>query len=332
MLLTEPADAFGFPGFMPRYAIDLNNVSKTYANGVQALDGLTIRVEEGTVFGLLGPNGAGKSTLVKVLMTLVRPDACEGRLLGRPIGDPAVLKRTGYLPENAGWPTHLSARQLLLFAGRLRGLARRTRNAQCEELLALTGLEAWKHDRPAVFSKGMRQRLGLAWALMGDPDLILLDEPLDGVDPIGRKEVRDIILALKARGKTVFVNSHVLGELELMCDSVAILSRGRVVRHGTIEALTRESFRYEIEVAGNALADLPLVSLVHQLGGTLALDPDGSLSRVTIPTRRPHLIQPVVDEIRRRGHILVSAAPARQSLEELFLEAITAVRPTPPRP
>jgi ABC-2 type transport system ATP-binding protein len=307
-------------------ALDLTNVSKTYPNGVQALDGLSMKVEQGIVFGLLGPNGAGKSTLVKVLMTLVRPDSCEGRLLDRPVGDPSQLRRTGYLPENAAWPAHLSAEQILRLAGSLRGLSSRENKRQTAAILETTGLEAWKNDRPAVFSKGMRQRLGLAWALMGDPDLIFLDEPLDGVDPIGRKEVRDIILDLRDRGKTVFVNSHVLGELELMCDSVAILSRGRVVRQGTLDSLTRESFRYDIEVAGNALGDQQLVDLVHQLGGELAMDPESGVTRITIPTRRPHLIQPVVDEIRRRGHLLISASPARQSLEELFLEAVTTAR------
>ncbi|MFN5962047.1 MAG: ABC transporter ATP-binding protein [Verrucomicrobiota bacterium] len=311
---------------MARLALDLENVSKTYPNGVQALDGLCMTVEEGTVFGLLGPNGAGKSTLVKVLMTLVRPDTCDGHLLGSRIGHPKALKRTGYLPENAAWPAHLTAREILVLAGSLRGISRRTRLQQCDELLALTGLTPWENDRPAVFSKGMRQRLGFAWALMGNPDLIFLDEPLDGVDPVGRKEFRDIILSLRAQGKTIFINSHVLGELELMCDSVGILSRGRLARQGTLESMTRESFRYDIEIAGNALTDTLLTAVVHHLGGELALDPEAGVTRITIPTRRPHLIQPVIDEIRRRGHLLISASPARQSLEDLFLEAITASR------
>ncbi len=306
-------------------ALNISTVTKVYPNNVLALDGLKMRVERGTVFGLLGPNGAGKSTLVKVLMTLVRPQECKGTLLGKPVGDARMLRRTGYLPENPTWPDHLRAEELLDFAGRLHSMGTADRRRQVEELLVLTGLHAWRRDRARVFSKGMRQRLGLAHALMGDPDIIFLDEPTDGVDPIGRKEMRDIILALKARGKTVFVNSHVLGELELMCDSVAIMSRGRVVRQGTIDELTLESFRYEIRVGGNALDDAGLCALVETLGGKITLEENGE-SLMVLPTRRPHLVQPVVDELRRRGFLLISVAPARQSLEELFLEAVRTGR------
>ena len=306
-------------------ALNIQTVTKVYPNSVLALDGLTMRVEQGTVFGLLGPNGAGKSTLVKVLMTLVRPQELRGTLLGKPVGDASTLRRTGYLPENPTWPDHLRAEELLQFAGRLHGMKAAECRNQVEELLVLTGLDAWRRDRARVFSKGMRQRLGLAHALMGNPDIIFLDEPTDGVDPIGRKEMRDIILNLKARGKTIFVNSHVLGELELMCDSVAIMTRGRVVRQGTIDELTRESFRYEIRTGADVSHDSGLCALVETLGGTLTVDASGETLMV-IPTRRPQLVQPVVDEIRKRGHLLVSVAPARQSLEELFMEAVRAGR------
>jgi ABC-2 type transport system ATP-binding protein len=171
----------------------------------------------------------------------------------------------------------------------------------------------------------MRQRLGLGYALMGDPDLIFLDEPTDGVDPIGRKEMRDIIVRLRERNKTVFINSHVLGELETLCDSVAILSRGRVVRQGTMDELTAESMRYEMTIQGNVMHDAVLVDLVQQLGGTLCVT--GAETEVNIPTRRPHLIQPVIDAVRQRGYLIISVAPARQSLEELFLEAMQMGRP-----
>lgn len=236
-------------------ALDLQSVTKTYPNGVVALDSLAMTVAEGTVFGLLGPNGAGKSTLLKVLMTLVRPDVCRGTLLGRPLGNPRALRRTGYLPENPVWPHHLTAEGVLDFAARLHGV----RPAECRrrvtEMLELTGLQAWRRDRPSVFSKGMRQRLGLGFALMGDPDLIFLDEPADGVDPLGRREMREIIVRLREMGRTVFLNSHVLGELETLCDSVAILSRGRVVRQGTMEELTAESMRYEMVISGHVAGD-----------------------------------------------------------------------------
>lgn len=301
-------------------ALDLQSVTKTYPNGVVALDSLAMSVEPGTVFGLLGPNGAGKSTLLKVLMTLVRPDESRGTMLGRPIGDTKALRRTGYLPENPSWPHHLTAEGILDLAARLYGVNAVERRRRVQEMLDLTGLQAWRRDRPSVYSKGMRQRLGLGFALMGDPDLIFLDEPMDGVDPIGRKEMRDIILRLRERGKTVFINSHVLGELETLCDSVAILSRGRVVRQGTMEELTAESMRYEMSIDGDVTHDAVLKELVQQLGGTLRTGDGETL--VHIPTRRPHLIQPVVDAVRQRGYLIISVAPARQSLEELFLEAM----------
>lgn len=304
------------------YAIDLKSLTKVYPNGVQALDHLSLRVRRGEIHGLLGPNGAGKSTLIKCLTGLVHPTSCRGSVLGYPIGDPEVNSLLGYLPENASWPEHLTAEQVLHFAGRLHGLISRERTRRVRELLLLTGLEAWRHDRPQHFSKGMRQRLGVAYALMGNPELIFLDEPTDGVDPVGRKEMRDLIRGLKREGKTVFVNSHLLDELELICDRMAILMRGRVVRHGSLEELTLESCRYEIAVAGNLLQNPGLLDLVQRLGGTVALGPDAAESRIDLPTRRPQLVQPVIDALRQEGYLLLSVAPARQSLEDLFLEAI----------
>lgn len=305
-------------------ALELESVTKIYPNGVVALDSLAMSVEAGTVFGLLGPNGAGKSTLLKVLMTLVRANESRGAMLGQPLGNRRALRRTGFLPENPAWPLHLSAEGILDFAARLAGVKSSERLRRIEEMLLLTGLQAWRRDRAAVYSKGMRQRLGLAYALMGDPDLIFLDEPTDGVDPIGRKEMRDILLQLKERGKTIFINSHILGELETMCDSVAILSRGRVVRQGTMEELTAESMRYEMSIEGDVRHDTVLTTLVQQLGGTVRQE-DGE-TMVNIPTRRPQLIQPVVDAVRQRGYLIISVAPARQSLEELFLEALRTGR------
>ncbi len=304
------------------FAIDLKSLTKVYGNGVQALDQLSMRVQRGEIYGLLGPNGAGKSTLIKCLTGLVHPTACRGHVLGFPIGDPEVNGQLGYLPENASWPDHLNAEQVLDFAGRLHGLPRKQRTQRVTELLKLTGLEGWRHDRPQHFSKGMRQRLGVAYALMGNPDLIFLDEPTDGVDPLGRKEMRDLIRQLKREGKTVFVNSHLLGELELICDRMAILMRGRVVRQGSLEELTIESCRYEISVAGNLLTDHGMMDLVQRLGGTVVPSPDGVESCIDLPTRRPQLVQPVVDALRHEGYLLLSVAPARQSLEDLFMEAI----------
>ena len=303
-------------------AIDLKSLTKVYGNGVQALDQLNMKVRRGEIYGLLGPNGAGKSTLIKCLTGLVHPTSCRGNVLGYPVGDPQVNQLLGYLPENITWPEHLTAGQVMHFAGRLHGLTSRERSQRSAQLLKLSGLEAWRHDRPQNFSKGMRQRLGLAYALMGNPELIFLDEPTDGVDPVGRKEMRDMIRNLKQEGKTVFINSHLLGELEMICDRMAILMRGQVVREGSLEELTLESCRYEILVSGNLLRHPGIMDLVQRLGGTITLSQDGLESRIELPTRRPQLVQPVVDALRRDGWLLLAVIPARQSLEELFMEAI----------
>lgn len=306
------------------YAIDLKAISKVYSNGVQALDNLSLKVKRGEIFGLLGPNGAGKSTLIKCLTGLVHPTSCRGTVLGYPVGDPQVGGMLGYLPENASWPEHMTAGQTLDFAGRLHGLPVTERRERALDLMRATGLEAWRNDRPGYFSKGMKQRLGFAYALMGNPDIVFLDEPTDGVDPVGRKEMRDLIRGLKKDGKTIFVNSHLLGELELICDRMAILTKGRVVREGSLEDLTRESCRYEISISGNLSADAGMLDLVTRLGGTLTLSVDRMESRIQLPTRRPHLVQPVVDAVRHRGYLLLSVTPARQSLEDLFIETIRA--------
>lgn len=303
-------------------AIDLQSVTKVYGTGVLALDRLELQVPRGEVFGLLGPNGAGKTTLVKILTHLVRPTECRGRVLGRPAGDASLPARIGYLPENPSWPSHFTTGQALDFAGRLHGLPERIRRNRVDRLLEMTGLEAWRRDRPEFFSKGMRQRLAFAWAMMGDPELLILDEPTDGVDPVGRMEMRNLIAGLRDQGRTIFVNSHLLGELELICDRVGILSRGRLVRSGTIDELTRESTRYEVVVGGSVMETPDILQLIHQLDGSVALSPDGMESWIRLPTRRPHVVQPVIDEVRKHGFIILSVAPARQSLEELFMDAI----------
>lgn len=290
-----------------------------------------MEVSSGEVFGLLGPNGAGKSTLVKILLRLVQPTECIGHMLGKPIGHVPTLKRVGYLPEHVRFADHLTPADMMDFAGKLCGMSGIARSKRIQELLLAVGMEQWKKERLGSFSKGMKQRVGLAQALMNDPDILFLDEPTDGVDPLGRKEIRDLILAQKARGKTVFVNSHLLGELELMCDRVAILSQGSVVRHGSVQELTRGGERYEIMVEGNLLDHAAILPLAQSLGGNLALAPDAFHTLVTIPSRRPQVVQPLIDEIRSFGFVIESVVPARQSLEDLFLDTVLTGRAVPPR-
>ena len=230
-------------------AIDLARVGKTYKGKVRALDDVALRVHPGEVFGLLGPNGAGKSTLVKILMTVIRPTVATGTLLGRPVGHKPTLARVGYLPESHRFPRYLTGRQVVDFFGALAKVPRRARRRRAEELLETVGMTEWADRRIGTYSKGMAQRVGLAQALVMDPDLVVLDEPTDGVDPAARRQIRDVLAALRDRGKTVFVNSHLLSDLELICDRVAILVGGRIAAQGTIDELALSKQRYEIDLA-----------------------------------------------------------------------------------
>ena len=215
-------------------AIAARGLAKRYGR-IDALHDLTLRVAPGECLGFLGPNGAGKSTAVKLLLGLVRPTGGDAELLGRPLGDRATRRRIGYLPELFRYPEWLSAREVLAFHARLLHLAAAPR--AIDAVLGEVGLRARADDRVAAYSKGMQQRLGLGVALLGDPDLVFLDEPTSALDPLGRSDVRALIERLRARGAAVFLNSHLLGEVERVCDRVCIVDRGRVVAEGAIDAL-----------------------------------------------------------------------------------------------
>ena len=304
-------------------AIDLRDVAKTYRGRVQALRGIAMRVQRGEIFGLLGPNGAGKSTLVKILMTVIRPTRCTGTMLDEPIGSRSVLQRVGYLPEHVRFPGYLSGGQVLDYFAALAKVPRHVRRPRAEELLEVVGLTDWRNKKVRTYSKGMRQRLGIAQALMNDPELAVLDEPTEGLDPVGRRDIRNVLLQLKSRGKTVFINSHLLSELEMICDRVAILSHGRLVRQGTIEELTGESRRYEIELASPLPEDEELKDVLRSLKG--ATLPSNTRPRITVPSDDAAAIQPVIDALRRAGAVIESIRPVRQSLEDYFIDVIADV-------
>ena len=218
-------------------AIVARALAKRYGR-VDALHDLTLRVARGECLGFLGPNGAGKSTAVKMLLGLVRPTGGDGELLGRPLGDLRARRRVGYLPELFRYPGWQSAREVLALHARLMRLAGAPR--AIDAVLDEVGLRERAGDRVETFSKGMQQRLGLAVALLGEPELVVLDEPTSALDPLGRSDVRALIERLRARGTTVFLNSHLLGEVERVCDRVCIVDRGRVIAQGTVDALTGE--------------------------------------------------------------------------------------------
>ena len=219
-------------------ALELTGVRKTYGRTV-ALHDLSLRVEPGEVFGFLGPNGAGKTTTVKILLGLVRPTSGQARIFGLPCSDPAARRLVGYLPETFRFQDWLTGRELLELHADLAELSAEARAWRVPEVLRRVGLSDYSHDRLRTYSKGMLQRIGLAQAIIHNPRVLLLDEPTSALDPIGRRDVRDLIRELSARGMSVFLNSHLLSEVEMVCDRVAIIDRGRVVHTGRLDDLVR---------------------------------------------------------------------------------------------
>src|SRR5512144_1598698 len=236
---------------------------------VNALDGIDLAVGPGEVFGLLGPNGAGKTTAVKILLGLTAATEGSARLFGIPAADPESRRRVGYLPEGHRFPGYLTARQTLSIFGRMSGMERATIRARIPDLLAQVRLSEWADVKVKRFSKGMTQRLGLAAALVHDPEVLLLDEPTDGVDPVGRREIRDLLRGEAARGRTVLLNSHLLSEIELTCDRVAVLRRGKVAAAGPIAELTRrrEGATYKLVASG---VDEALTRALEAAGASVA--------------------------------------------------------------
>jgi ABC-2 type transport system ATP-binding protein len=306
-------------------AIDVTDVHKTYKGRVHALRGVNMRVERGEVFGLLGPNGAGKSTLVKIMMTVVKPTRCGGTLLGQPVGDKPTLARVGYLPENHRFPKYLTGRQTLDFFGALSKATRSVRRRRIDELLQTVGMKEWADKKVSMYSKGMMQRIGLAQALVAEPDLVLLDEPTDGVDPVGRRDIRDVILRLREQGKTIFINSHLLSELEMICNRVAILVSGQVARQGTLDELAVTRQFYAVEVASD-MSPTVLDNLRQHLNGITMDVAERGLRINTIDVER---MQKVIDLLRASNVVIRRVNPVRPSLEQLFIEIVQNQRGAP---
>ena len=299
--------------------ISLECVSKVYGGNTHALREVSLHVGAGEIFGLLGPNGAGKSTLVKVLLTVVKPSVARGEMLGQPIGDKKTLARVGYLPEQHRLAPYLTARQAVEFVAALSGVDRVTRKKRAAELLDRVGLSKWMDRRVNVFSKGMRQRAGLAAALVNDPQIIFLDEPTDGVDPVGRVEIRDLLIQMRREGRTVFLNSHLLGEAEQVCDRVAILVQGRVVKQGSMADLQKEGSRQELTVRWGAASARPLPFRGMNIAPTV--NADGSHQYV-FSDLETAAAQPALDAARAVGGEIISLIPMRQGLEELFMKIV----------
>lgn len=296
-----------------------NHLVKQYGS-VRALKGVSLRVERGEIFGLLGKNGAGKTTLIKVLLGILSPTEGRAELLGEPVGRVAVRKRVGYLPEDHRFPEYHTAASLLDFYGTLLEMPAAARRERIPKVLELVGLSGRMHTKIRTYSKGMKQRVGLAQALLHEPEVIFLDEPTDGVDPTGRREIRQLLHALKQRGVTIFVNSHLLGEVELLCDRVVILDRGEVIRQGSIAELTRRSGTFEVGLADGE--ELP-AGLLEQHGyqGTRR----GPFWEVDLAAGQT--IDALVRLLLDGGLHLRHLVEKRQTLEDLFVAAVDAPEP-----
>ncbi|MEW6510244.1 MAG: ABC transporter ATP-binding protein [Bacteroidota bacterium] len=304
-------------------AIEASSLSKTYSNGisrkrrVEALSGFSLCVESGQIFSLLGPNGAGKTTFIKILLSLTRPTSGSASILNVPLPDDAVKGRVGYLPENHRYPGYFTGPQVLRFFGGLSGVQRPRLEERLSPLLELVGMAQWRDMKVKKYSKGMLQRLGLAQALINDPEVLFLDEPTDGVDPVGRKEIREILRDLKRQGKTIFLNSHLLSEVELISDRVAILDKGKLLRVGTVDELTGAGgSRYLIGISGH----LPEEAQTEAQATVIRLETAGET--VTAECSTPTELNRVIDLLRRHGVEITSIARQRSTLEDSFLSLI----------
>lgn len=302
-------------------AIEITNISKTYISPfrktkVEALINLDLSVPAGTIFGLLGPNGAGKTTLIKILLSICFPNSGSAKILNEDFRNYKIKNRIGYLPENHKFPSYLSGGDVLRFFGRLSGFKELELEKRIDELLELVKMTQWKRLKVKGYSKGMMQRLGIAQALINNPEIILLDEPTDGVDPIGRKEIRDILADLRSKKKTVFLNSHLLSEVELISDRVAILNKGKLIREGTVKELTEKRHEYQLELE-NFTDDEIYLNLASKFN--FARVKDGQYTALVADKAE---LNKLIDELRSKNIYIKEIIQKKSSLEEMFISLI----------
>jgi ABC-2 type transport system ATP-binding protein len=304
------------------YAIQTVNLSKTYKGGITALRGVDLEVPKGCCFGLLGPNGAGKSTLVKILLSIVRPSGGTATLRGVDIRSAEARRQVGYLPEGHRFPGYLTAAGVCRYFGQLAGLEGDRLAREVDDKLALVGLAEWKDTKVKSFSKGMAQRVGVAQALIGDPQIVFLDEPTDGVDPVARQGLRHVIRRATDGGATVFINSHLLAEIEVLCDEIAILDKGCVVRRGSVSELTAigGGAKLQVRFRTGTIPDELWAKLAERKAER---EPDGWF-RVEVDDEAE--ISVIIDALRGASVLVLAVEPRRMRLEDAFIELIGADR------
>ncbi len=301
------------------YAIETAALTKVYRSRwggreVRAVDDISLRVPRGTIFGLLGPNGAGKTTFVKMLLSAVHPTAGSALIFGRDAREPEARRPIGYLPENHRFPTYFTGQGMLDFYAALSGVDAARRKKLIPELLALVGLDQWGNVRLGKYSKGMLQRVGLAQALIHSPNMLILDEPTDGVDPVGRRQIRDILARFEEKGVTIFINSHLLAEVEAVCREAAILHKGKVALSGTMRDLTAgKGYRLTVAAAHDNLMD----QLRAKATSSAARD---GLIDFQFPTRE--LANEALDLLRAQRCDIEALMPTTSTLEDVFVRTV----------
>jgi ABC-2 type transport system ATP-binding protein len=301
--------------------ISVEGLTKTYRSGwpgnpsVTALAGLSFSVQAGEIYGFLGPNGAGKTTTLKILVGLMRASSGKAMVLGNPAGDVKTHSLIGFLPESPYFYDYLTAEEFLGFYGRLAGLSHAILSQRITDMLQVVGLGEARTRQLRKFSKGMLQRIGLAQALIHDPELVILDEPMSGLDPIGRKQVRDVILSLRERGKTVFFSSHILPDVEMICDRVGIIRKGQLLAEGTVDELVHRDHTHSVEVVCEGLDGESLAG-IRAVAGRLIQR--GRQCLIILPN--PDSVGKVLAEVTDHRGRLISVTPQKRSLEELFLD------------
>jgi len=296
-------------------AIEINELRKVYRTGLRgriaALNGVSFAVNRGEIFGLLGPNGAGKTTLLKTLLGIVKKTSGEAKILGHRVPSLESRRAVGFMPEDLTFPAYMTGYSALMTFGGMKGMSGSTLRNRVDGLLYLVGMQQWQNTKIRHYSRGMRRRVGMALALLGEPDVVFLDEPTDGLDPMGRRDVRDLFIRLRNDGKTIFLNSHLLSEVEMICDRVAILSKGRLLRIGTVDELTAGKERYSLIVTGaDDALDKALAALVS------AYDRNGL--EIHIGTTDGGQLDAVVDILRSRSIGIRELVRRRETLEDVF--------------
>ncbi len=299
---------------MSDLVLDLRGIRKTYRGGVEALKGVDLQVPRGCIYGLLGPNGAGKSTLVKILTTLIRRTGGEGTMLGLPIGDREGLKRVGLLPEHARFPDYLTGRQVIEFTAGLQEVPKGAVSGRVDDLLEKVGMVEAQGRKMKGYSKGMKQRIGIAQALVNDPEIVFLDEPTDGVDPAGRRDFRELMKDLKAEGRTIFINTHILSELEPIVDRVAIIAGGELKGEGVLDDLRQGGDEYRVEFVGDLSEEVARKFAEEGMGVAPGM--------IVVGSSQVEEVQPVIDGLRAAGVMVSKVEQRRESLEDLFMNLV----------